>query len=603
MFAMVFSHTHSIWTVMVLFVAMSSCAFAAEPAQEQDGGGYAMGLTMLGTMILIMGFWYNVQSIDQDIRRTTWEIINNTISIFIAALVFTPSSSFLEQFLLDVAERLLEWQMDLDSGLIFELKRYVNQMLVAFFYCCMFLRLAMLTRLTDEKARKEITEDEKLLGAQKSKVAVGPMWGHVTAFAGMHGWGMTQTSSHRHYRDSPEQSAELIPAAFFKWFAILCVVGAGRSAYLRHYVCVDQQPATPQGGRRQRCKEVKEKPPDELVKLFKEKTVDVENDIYGLFVSFLLVQSLRYKIGGTLPNEEGIEEGSSIWQHTIRQAAHLYATSLFLLGVACVVPSVDKYTKSKEKPCCRRKKKGDSELLRQMKATASRLPDIFINVLAMASAWCFMYATEWLLAISPLPMRRRAALVVLRAVAVTLSSFVFMRIIDTTADRFDRMTYTMRRVTRYVGFLVGFAWEATFEVAIESVTEPVHDKRLRLYLTVSIGLVSIAVILPAWRQFILPMTEEKYYRLGFNPRLAGVKIEYMVRDDHNNKVLVSDAVAHLGESLNVSLHGITHGELGYHVPDRLQYEKLSDSEESDSASSEEETEDELQIEERPHVIA
>ena len=51
-------------------------------------GGVAVAGMLLGSLTFVMTMFYLVNHPDQDMKRYTWNVIFNTISIFIAVLIF-----------------------------------------------------------------------------------------------------------------------------------------------------------------------------------------------------------------------------------------------------------------------------------------------------------------------------------------------------------------------------------------------------------------------------------------------------------------------------------------------------------------------------------
>eukprot|EP00928_Gymnodinium_smaydae_P041462 TRINITY_DN28059_c0_g1_i1.p1 TRINITY_DN28059_c0_g1~~TRINITY_DN28059_c0_g1_i1.p1 ORF type:complete len:576 (-),score=101.07 TRINITY_DN28059_c0_g1_i1:156-1793(-) len=496
--------------------------------------GYVMGLTMVGTLMLTMGLWYLVHSRDVDIRKTTWDLISNTTSIFCAVLIYSFSSKLLTFVFGDS-------DPDPSSRYQFEVARYMNQAEVVFWYGVLFGSIAWKSGL--HKTLVERTERMKD-PTTKNSLAVTLLWAHVVAFAGIAGWGMVQTSHFRHYRDSPMNAALLIPEAFLKWFIILWVLSVLRRIFLEKFVDAE-------------LKADGTKKWDKSVKLFLEKLEDGEHDIYGLFVSFLIVQSLRFAISGVLPNAKGAEEGPVAWSHSVGEIVALYLAAVGILLFVCCMPFVLKFIPN---PTFQLNHTTDNMLLNvvvlELKRVYSRLQDIVMNISAMSFAWCFMYATQWAIASSGLAMRDESALKILLAATVTVFCFFLIFLLDSVADRLESFVSDDEHVTmaattasnfaremmRSVGFLVGFSWEAAFDTAIEGITEEVPPQ-FRTLATSVIGIGCVAAILPAWWYYIVPMVEEGGYHLGFIPRHTVDKANSSICKDRKQRMKLTKALS------------------------------------------------------------
>merc|ERR1719352_2265758 len=73
--------------------------------------------------------------------------------------------------------------------------------------------------------------------------------------------------------------------------------------------------------------------------LWEEETQENELDAGGLHLSFMIMQALRFYIGGILPNEEGAEvapDGSVHVYHSHTQTLLMLVVGLFSVGTLVV---------------------------------------------------------------------------------------------------------------------------------------------------------------------------------------------------------------------------------------------------------------------------
>jgi hypothetical protein len=390
---------------------------AAMAEEESGGGSYAMGCTMISNLLVAMCTWHFINARDRDIRKNGWNIISDTTSIFTAVLIFSFSH--------EAIEYLFQYYFDDD----FETKRYLNQAECVFWY---FVMMGLLVHyaclLKGQEKRKKIIASEGLRD-QKEGMKVALLFAHACGFTVMYGWGMVQCSDSRDYKQDPLHSALLIPSAFFKWFGILSALGILRKGVLKF--CLKADPKE-----------------DKLVALFEDSIEDGENDIYGLAVSFLVVQSLRFKIGGTLPDALGDEDGDSYWNHSSSESIHLYTVAAGF--IFCCVPvlaiivqpiaskAVD-IIKSKCLRTLESKEPNFSSIsvlivVEVLSVTERLIGDICINICLMAFANCAINATEWLISGSPLGQKDKPSVKVLVACCVSLTGYMFAVVLDKIGD-------------------------------------------------------------------------------------------------------------------------------------------------------------------------
>merc|ERR1719171_1822143 len=116
------------------------------------------------------------------------------------------------------------------------------------------------------------------------------LFSHMVGFAAINGFGTMQQLSF--FSKSWQMCLALVPIAavlMFAWFKVLDTLRA-KIAYGDDGV------------------------EDEFEKAWDAETEEAENDIAGLSLSFLTVQTMRLAISGILPNQEGEEEeGDTMW--------------------------------------------------------------------------------------------------------------------------------------------------------------------------------------------------------------------------------------------------------------------------------------------------
>lgn len=306
----------------------------------------------------------------------------------------------------------------------------------------------------------------------------------------------------------------------------------------------------------------KEKQYDKMVDLWTENIEEGENDMYAIQVAFLVVQSLRYAVGGLLPNEDAKEEGSIAcvpsmiagcylkkggggtcnagekpYVHELHQVFLLFFLSVLLLSSVFLEPLAKKIMKTEcwKKMCHQRE-----ELLKDkpkirwtvwsLRQIVWRLVDVYTNVGIMAASWGIMYATQWWLGRQWWVYQDKAIISVYLGIFVSLISMPCIWLMDKLADAgLDQL----RQVQRGVGFLIGFTWEAVFDDSVDSIGETLVPPKEgeegtpfgNIFLKAGLGIVCLCVILPAWMMYVIPMHEESGYKMGFISRALHDRIQ------------------------------------------------------------------------------
>eukprot|EP00927_Polykrikos_kofoidii_P010392 TRINITY_DN14392_c0_g1_i1.p1 TRINITY_DN14392_c0_g1~~TRINITY_DN14392_c0_g1_i1.p1 ORF type:complete len:667 (+),score=84.34 TRINITY_DN14392_c0_g1_i1:145-2145(+) len=589
----------------------------AQEASEQ--ANFVMGLTMIGGLVLIMGLFYLVHFQDVDVRMTTWSIISNTTSIFCAVLLFSFSEWLFEVFLFGGVEN-FEFNRYVNQafvvvwyGILFLASAWTAGVGRGLHY-----RQSVI-RDTNEMASARNLVQACLLCAHATAFAGISGWGRVqnyrTIYSSTAGgsfliipvaffkwWFILRCLSIVRYfwlRRFVEGEIVTLQDQTSKKFIIAgmgntlrtsedssCanatfdVICDGDALFLEdtrtkqrvhsrgNSLCLGPGDSdTVEAARLQRKKyglglfvgsyDVVTEKHDELIDIFNEKLDDGENDMYSLMVSFLFVQSLRYLIGGTLPNHKGEEEGRSFFEHDARQVTLLYLCTL-LLVLGCYFTSPNECTGSCKIVTQRFWGHFESHRLGRMfaigaKALIDRLGVILFSIQAMSFSWCFMYATQWWIAGIFRKSEDRAAVQVVLAIVVTILCFIAIPILDKFADDGNA---SIRKIIPSLGFLIGFTWESCFDTAIEGAIEGLPEGFWRIACKSFLGLGTTAIILPAWILYIVPMNEESGFRMGFHTRRVVDRINAM-KDGKHERVY-----AHAIKSFILALRGREEGTLG-----------------------------------------
>jgi len=236
----------------------------------------------------------------------------------------------------------------------------------------------------------------------------------------------------------------------------------------------------------------------EEVKIWDEETEEAENDIASLAISFLFVQALRFYLSGVLPNRMGLE----VPQHRHPMSC-IYG--LLVASVTCTLVSL--LVMFAIRPV--EERMGEASY-------SKRYVLICQSTTSMAAAWCVFFAAKWLVGrmppvggmnLDPNSISMRVFLACVLSVVALISIFALDVIEDmeSTGESVDKV---IKSVINSVGILVGFSWEQAFDGGVEVIAE-LSESRGRWYPVLStllLGGLIAAVIIPAWRRYILQHT-------------------------------------------------------------------------------------------------
>jgi len=496
----------------------------------------ALGFTMIGGIFFFAGLYYLTHVLDHDIRRTAWRFISDTISIFCAVILFSSIN--------DIFEAIVE---DMSIGF----KIWLNRLYVAVWYACLCASIAWCSgmgrglhvreRILKERGGK-IGEKEHVfseLQRTKNNLRCCLLFAHVTGFAGIAGWSLKQNQPW--YSSSPGHCALLIPEAILWYYVIIKGLRLGRRFMESRFI-----------------EKTKDGEMDELIDMAEEQLEDGENDFFGLFMSFLIVNTLRFVVGGTLPNEEG-SEGSATFHHSGLQTFLMYLLALFFLVLAHRLLTFKRdleKTSSGTSPYLALSNKiwscsevKEIDFLRQEGAhTLERMLILSVNVITMSFAWCLMYATQWFLA--PYFLEEELVLGIVLAMTISTLSATFVCVLDHVADKKEETEAgeqageVYRKLIESFGMLVGFAWEKSFDAALEGVAG--EDNK---WLKPLLGLMTVLCMLPLWRSHVIPMETEHGYLLGILPKTVHGRFEAILSPKWRDDALVSTVRYQFEETL------------------------------------------------------
>eukprot|EP00931_Biecheleriopsis_adriatica_P040477 TRINITY_DN23199_c0_g1_i3.p1 TRINITY_DN23199_c0_g1~~TRINITY_DN23199_c0_g1_i3.p1 ORF type:complete len:611 (+),score=111.66 TRINITY_DN23199_c0_g1_i3:22-1854(+) len=262
------------------------------------------------------------------------------------------------------------------------------------------------------------------------------------------------------------------------------------------------------------------------VDLYNEQVAEAEDDIFSLAISFLLVQAFKYGITGRIPDKLGLDTSE---EFSAGEILALYGSGLLcvVLGAAIV------FLRRKGRP-----------------------GHLAVSTLCMSFAWCILFASRWLFKswpflrdrnISPQTIEGRMVL------AMTLSVFsaVFIIFLDKIEDANPHQRETHKIVKSAVtglSILIGFSWEHAMDGSVEAIASA-WDEHRRLLAKLLGMLIICLVVLPAWRKFILVKHLELEQRFADRERRTKQERKKLLDNDSDSEEKLTSSEEELSEEL------------------------------------------------------
>lgn len=469
-----------------------SASDAEEKSEEEKGheteftdGDLRMSVMLLGGIAFIMALFYLVNHPDKDMKYYSWSVISATISIFVAVLSFC-SIRFVEE------KEFLEYQSK-PTRIIFK------GMQLLIFFCALEGAIALMTGAVSSPCLwrsfgclwgscpsppREAPEYKDFLTVRVKCVCT--LLAHVTGFAAIDFGGELQHG--QIFEDYPA-STFLAPLVMGITLGVIARV----FRILRHnkvtsYHSLDPSPRAD----KEACTL------EWNLEFWQEECFEAENDVVGLCVSFLLVQACRFNISGVLPDALGVEEEH--YHHDSACVVKLVATSVAFAGSTVFLLRLSPRIAH----------------LSSSSMIVHRIEMIVQNAVSMSFAWSLLYAAKWHLA--EYHVLGNPNFITARLVLCLFVSFVvfgIVTVLDKLAD-FDLADEELDKIVdeaivtliSSLGLAVGFSWEQAFDGAMEVIADETGNAELA---TLGLAAVMCAVVVPAWRLYILPIVSRLHH--------------------------------------------------------------------------------------------
>mmetsp|Transcript_43333 Transcript_43333/g.99861 ORF Transcript_43333/g.99861 Transcript_43333/m.99861 type:complete len:589 (+) Transcript_43333:96-1862(+) len=475
-----------------VLIAGFSLWYAVAEEEKASHTDMATAATVLGMISFVMVLYYFLLFPDQDVRQYSYEALSSTISIFCAVLSFQALDNFLEIMILDHLPLTLKVCFDMCHMLFWflTLQATLAWLSGAVGTTWAVKELSPADELDEAKVKKY--EKEESLRERNMK-CFGILLAHISGFAAINAFGSMQ---------------QMFPFSSNAWLSFLAIPIAVLVLYILFHSMNIIRTKVSHGD---------DGEIDETEKLWDEETEEAENDVFGLAVSFLLVQSLRFLICGNLADEEGEEEAEVLLGHGAVQTLLLYIFGLLFVGVIFALIFNEKEEEEEagdeEKP--KEEGAGGKQEEEEGNPEDRSFEEAQLVAMTMGFSWAMFYGSRWLLAgtvigSDPMVLALCVALSISIVSMLTIIPLDFLADQDFTGDKTDK---AIIQTIRGLGILIGFAWEQCFDAAVGSLASGFGHAAGTVKLGMAIFVVSI--IVPAWHMYILPYMIEQGWKTGF----------------------------------------------------------------------------------------
>jgi len=452
---------------------------------------------LLGALLFGMVLFYLVNYPDDDIRRYSWQIINTTISIFCAVLIYTGCEAFLDK---KIFTPLLG---AFPHGTLELIRVWLGLFVFLVWYAVMELVCAIFSN----HLKHHLKKDEEIIEEEYER----DLWVISEGLRADNGTPIDGTMAVQNYLGEKGLSAKDGREVFivrkanieaeaherrtkcwsmlFAHMAGFAFIGAGGDlqhspAFLDNFwmlmlsvvICAVFLLAIFWLTERLRAEPKDYDEAIEAFELYEENAEEAEDDCFCLAISFLLVQAIKFGLTGVMPAKLGTMPGGrfDFWA----------VVALYLIGVAFIAVTI---------------------IAARFRGRAANLT---VGTFADSFAWCTLFATRWALEhipaltenhVSPSSIQGR----VLMSTVLSFGALAVIIVLDKIEDwnpSDDDVHKVVKNAVTGLSILIGFTWEHSFDGAVEAIAS-VTEEPLVIQIT---GVIVISiVVIPAWRKFIL----------------------------------------------------------------------------------------------------
>jgi len=355
---------------------------------------------------------------DKDMRKYTYAVVNQTVAIFCAVLLFS------------IFDDLVEWLVSRNNaGEGSVLGVAVAMLHMTCWFAVLQLAIAWMCRVL--WFRRDSDDPDSVEREKPAVKCYAVLISHLTGFASINAWGMVQQLA----GNNPILVLLVVPISFI----VLHCLSALLDRFRETLALMDENM-------------------DAREELWHDECLEAANDVAALTLSFNMMQAIRFSINGVLPDVHGKENWADLHNHTSGQVAAMYVVALVCISLMVFVylqqgreqlmsgqEGDHFYDSSDEEVCNDVESQGQStgygnsvtctktedEILIELDLT--KVANILTISFGMAFAWGIFYASQMWLAMH-LIVNDPMVLGVSLALAISFGALLVIRSLDKLDD-------------------------------------------------------------------------------------------------------------------------------------------------------------------------
>lgn len=511
-----------IFALVLVLIASIVAPVMAEEEEKPSKMNVSIAATLIGSISFIMLLYYFINYDDEDVKEQSWQIINSTISIFIAVLCFSSFNDLAEAYLIDPL-----FGEDLRGAMLVDFGHMM------FWFTVMQVSLANLSgaagcMAADTEAFEKLDEEEKeevMEGKEVNMACYAVLSAHVTGFASGNFFSTVQ----QYFFSASWYHALCAPLVCLIFMLVLQRI----TDAIRVKISMGDDGEE-----------------DEFEKMWDEECEEAENDVMGLALSGTTVAALRFMVDECLPNQEGKLEGCReglpepyLFNHTFHQKMSMISAG-FLFAVVIFVmrsrwPEWLEGAEIKKLPKSQRHR---AQLI-------ARLAEGIYVAVSMCFSWSMFYGFQETLGNFAMFTGNDELLAVVNALVLSLLCMFMIIPLDWLADQSwtdEKCDTAIRSIMAAMGILIGFGWEQCFDASVDAIAAKSDDSSIEIVNphTSKLALTAfcVAILMPAWKWYILPFIVSKGWESSYPLRMAD-KLARLVEEDNLEELNEEDGAS------------------------------------------------------------
>mmetsp|Transcript_132409 Transcript_132409/g.240864 ORF Transcript_132409/g.240864 Transcript_132409/m.240864 type:complete len:637 (-) Transcript_132409:48-1958(-) len=517
--------------------------------EEPTAMSFAVAVTLIGSFTFLISLQYFTNNKDEEMKKYSWKVISSTISIFCAVMLFQSFDGVIEHWIL-MPYTNGEWQefaVDISHMVIW----YTITQVVLFVASGASKSREVRERLLEPY----LTSKEDLRRVkdtvQENCMSYGIVCAHLTGFASINAW----TGLQRCYPFDSSAWAALLPL-------VLCFFA---QEFLQRVTSICRQ----------------ERGTGWFQMMWNRQCQVAEDDVLGLTLSVVSVNSIRLAINGMVPEGVGClpdqhqrEVGQTCedfdeYHRTQKQMFLLFGVGfVFVVALFFVKLFQEKFFPEDEEA----EDKGNQ--FRVSNRTADRMSETLVIVLGMAFSWCTFFFNKQLL--NDLGHRylggETATIGLFLALEVTYLAFGCMFLLNRLVELPDKYTppavdHSIVAVINAMGVWVGFAWESTFEEGVDNLSEKTRKfggRDAPATARFVMGIIISIFVFRTWRRFQIPFIVKQGWKFNYVTSGPDLKVALQKLDEEEPELHVMEEWGAL-----VSQFSFETGDYKAHLKDDL----------------------------------